>query len=117
MQEFYNKIIKNRADVVPFLYKIKAEGGSIAGYGAPAKATTLLHFLGLGADTIDFVAEDSPHKVGRYLPGSHIPIVDSSELYTRNPQYLIILAWNFAEPIMKKVYDNGYKGKVIVPFP
>lgn len=117
MQKFQSKILKNKDTVVGILVAAKCEGKSIAAYGAPAKATTLLHYYGIGADIIDFVVDDSPLKVGKYMPGNHIPIVDSSELYKRNPDYLLILAWNFAEPIIKKIKENGYRGKCIVPFP
>jgi hypothetical protein len=115
MQEFLNKIRAERAALIVVLTGIKSEGKTIAGYGAPAKATTLLSFLGV-ADMIDFIVDDSPLKQGRFMPGSHIPIVASSELYKRNPDYVFILAWNFADPIIKKLKEGGYKGQCIVPF-
>lgn len=117
MQEFQSKITSNKATLISLFADIKNDGKTIAAYGAPAKATTLLHYFGIGADVIDFVVDDSPLKEGRYMPGNHIPIVSSKELYKRNPDYLIILAWNFAEPIMQKIKASGYKGKCIVPFP
>lgn len=115
MQEFLDKIRQNRSIIITRLTQLKLEGKTIAGYGAPAKATTLLSYLGI-ADMIDFIVDDSPLKVGKYMPGNHIPILLSKELYKRNPDYLLILAWNFTEPIMKKVKYNGYNGKCIVPF-
>ena len=97
---------------------IKAEGKSIAGFGAPAKATTLMYHFGIGANDIDFIADDSPLKQGLYSPGLHIPVVSPSEIYVRKPDYLLILAWNFAKPIM----DNHRQfsrvgGQFIIPLP
>ena len=100
------------------LSEIKNEGKSVAGFGAPAKATTLMYHFGLGHDIIDFIADDSRLKQGLYSPGLHIPVVSAGEIYQREPDYLIILAWNFARPIMdnhKKFQEGG--GKFIVPLP
>lgn len=116
MQDFQNKIRRNKAGIISLFMQIKESGGSIAGYGAPAKATTLIHYFGI-ADMIDFVVDDSPLKQGRFIPGTHIPIVPSEILYKKKPDYLIVLAWNFAEPIMQKIKKGGYTGKCIVPFP
>ena len=98
--------------------KIKAEGGSIAGFGAPAKSTTLMYNYGLGSKEIDFIVDDSPLKQGLFTPGTHIPVLSPDALYERRPDYVLILAWNFAEPIMKKHYsflEGG--GCFIVPLP
>ena len=100
------------------LGSLKADGKSIAGYGAPTKAVTLLSHFQIGAETLDFVVEDNPLKYGLYLPVSHIPVVAASELYERRPDYLLILAWNFATPIMethRRFADEG--GQFIVPMP
>jgi SAM-dependent methyltransferase len=88
---------------------------TVAAYGAPAKATTFLHQFGLGRETIDFVVDDSALKQGLYLPGKQIPILPTSALYERNPHYCLILAWNFADQIMRN--NKEYKGKWIVPLP
>jgi len=97
---------------------IKADGKTIAGFGAPAKATTLMYHFGIGADEIDFIVDDSPLKQDLFSPGAHIPILASDALYERRPDYVIILAWNFAEPIMAKhsaFLESG--GRFIVPLP
>jgi hypothetical protein len=100
------------------LKDLKAHGKSIAGFGAPAKATTLMYHFGLGPDVIDFIVDDSPLKQGLFTPGHHIPVLPSAALYERNPGYVLILAWNFAGPIMKnheKFTRAG--GHFIVPLP
>lgn len=97
---------------------LKSQGKKIAGYGAPAKVTTLMHRFGLGSDTIDFIVDDSPLKQGLYTPGKHIPVLPSSAIEERKPDYLLILAWNFADPITEKC--QAFKeagGKFIVPLP
>jgi len=98
--------------------RIKAEGKTIAGFGAPAKATTLMHHFRLGPDVVDFIVDDSPLKQGLYTPGHHIPVLPAQALYERRPDYVIVLAWNFAPSIIAKhsaFRDGG--GHFIVPLP
>jgi SAM-dependent methyltransferase len=97
---------------------LKAQGHSIAGYGAATKATTLMCHFRLGHEHLDFIADDNPLKQGLFSPVSHIPVVAAAELYARRPDYLLILAWNFAEPIMtahRAYADQG--GRFILPMP
>ncbi len=100
------------------LRELKAQGKRIAAFGAPAKATTLMFHFGIGPDLIDFIVDDSPLKQGLYSPGYHIPVVPASALYEKRPDYTVVLAWNFAEPILrahKRYTDEG--GHFIVPLP
>ena len=100
------------------LASLKGAGKSIAAYGAPTKAVTLLSHFGVGAESLDFVVEDNPMKHGLYLPISHIPVLPTEELYRRKPDYVLILAWNFAESIMamhRRYADEG--GRFILPMP
>jgi len=100
------------------LADFKADGKTIAGFGAPAKATTLMYHFGIGPEKIDFIVDDSPLKQGLFSPGAHIPVLPSDALYERRPDYVLILAWNFAEPIMDKhsaFLEGG--GRFIVPLP
>jgi hypothetical protein len=100
--------------------RLRKEGSKVAGFGAPAKATTLMYQFGLDAKDLDFIIDDSPLKQGLYSPGRFVPVIDSSVLNdaARRPDYLVILAWNFAQPIIKKhqpYHQAG--GKFIVPIP
>lgn len=116
--EYSEKIQENKLKLTSMLSKLKANGKTIAAYGAPAKGNTLLNYFSIGNDILDFVVDDSPLKQNLYTPGKHIPIVSSKELYKRKPDYLLILAWNFANPIMET--HKEYKkqgGKFIVPVP
>ena len=100
------------------LESISEAGKTIAAYGAPAKATTLMYHFQLNAAQIEFIVDDSEWKQGLYSPGLHIPVVASSEIYRQRPDCLLVLAWNFADPIISKhqaFRDAG--GTFIVPLP
>jgi SAM-dependent methyltransferase len=97
---------------------LKREGKHVAAFGAPAKATTLMYQFKLDGKAVDFVIDDSPLKQGLLTPGTHIPVVPSDALYAEKPDFTVILAWNFADPIIKK--HRAYldqKGTFIVPIP
>ncbi len=116
--KFSNKIEERKKELCDLLKKIKADKKSIAGFGAPAKATTLMYEFGLNNDILDFIVDDSPLKQGLFSPGLHIPVFSSSQLETLKPDYLLILAWNFADSIIKnnqKFIESG--GKFIIPLP
>jgi len=118
LKQFAANIEQNKLELTTLLNDLKHQGKSIAGFGAPAKATTLMYHFGLGPDVVDFIVDDSPLKQGLYTPGHHISVLPSSALYERKPDFALILAWNFAEPIMKnhqKFKQSG--GQFIVPLP
>jgi len=112
------KINKLSQDLKSYLLQEKIDGSLIAGFGAPAKATTLMYQFGFDKDLISFIIDDSPLKQGLYSPGLHIPVVPSSWLYEKKPDVVVILAWNFAESIIKnhrRYLDEG--GIFIIPIP
>jgi hypothetical protein len=100
------------------LLRLKGEGCRIAGFGAPAKATTLMYHFGIGPHIIDYIVDDSPLKQGLFSPGMHVPVLPPSTIAERKPDYLLILAWNFAEQIIAKHADfREGGGRFIVPVP
>ena len=100
------------------LCEIKAAGKRIAVYGAPAKGNTLLNFCGIGRDLLDFTVDRSPHKQGRLLPGSHLPILPPEELLARMPEFTVILPWNIAREIIEQQKEYLQRGgRFIVPVP
>jgi SAM-dependent methyltransferase len=100
------------------LATVKQAGHRVAGFGAPAKATTLMYHFGIGPEQIDFIVDDSPLKQGLYTPGLHVPVLDASAIAARKPDYLLLLAWNFAAPIIARNQAfRDYGGKFIVPLP
>lgn len=100
------------------LLRLRSEGKRIAGYGAPAKATTLCHQFSLGSDILEYIIDDSPLKQGLLSPGYHVAILPASTLQQTPPDYLVILAWNFADAIIAKLTEfRAAGGQIIVPLP
>lgn len=99
------------------LLDIKRSGARIAGYGASAKGNTLLNSAGINTDFVDYIIDSTPEKIGKYSPGTGIPIKHPQELQKNPPDYLLILAWNFKEALMENARKLGFKGKFIVPIP
>lgn len=115
---FARAVERNREATRTLVGHLRAAGKTIAGYGAPAKSTTLLHYFGIGRETIDCIADDSIYKQGLYTPGTHIPVVSPRVLTERRPDYVLILAWNFADDIMKKLKPLAELGtRFIIPVP
>ena len=115
---FAGRIAENKKSLGELLRSLKNQGKLIAGYGAPAKGNTLLNYFGIGPETIEYIVDDSPWKQGLFTPGTHIPVVTSAMLSQKKPDYVLILAWNFADSIMQKLSDfKAAGGKFIVPVP
>jgi SAM-dependent methyltransferase len=115
---FATKVAEFKQEFVKLLQSLKDEGASIAAYGASAKGSTLLSYTEIGPETLDFVADRSLLKQDHYSPGGHIPIVSTEEVLKQKPDYLLLLAWNFADEIIAQ--QAGYSeqgGKFIVPLP
>ena len=112
------KINALKDQLVALLTKLKQNGKTIAGFGAPAKATTLMYHFNLGPDIVDFIADDATLKQGLFSPGLHIPVLPGQALYDKKPDYVVLLAWNFAPQIMSnhtKYLESG--GHFILPLP
>ncbi len=106
------------ADLVTQITGLKKGGAKIAAFAASAKGNTLLNACGFDTDTVDYIVDDTPEKIGRFSPGTGIPIVDRTVLAKEPPDFLVILAWNFAKEIIASTADfsaNG--GKYIIPIP
>jgi len=115
VRELERRLQRTKADLTELLVGLKREGRTIAGYGAPTKSTTLMLHFDLDKQVIDFIVDDNPLKQGFYTPGTHIPIGPASWIYERRPDYLLLLAWNFAAPIMQK--HAAFPGAFILPMP
>lgn len=117
-QGFQQKADKVKYDFLGFLLEQKKLGKKVAAYGAAAKGNTLLNYCGIRKDLISFVVDLSPHKQGRYLPASHIPVVNEQVLKAEKPDYIVILPWNIKEEIMKQLeYVRQWGGKFVVAIP
>lgn len=107
-----------QVELTELLRTLRAGGATVAAYGAAAKGATLVNSTGLGTDLIDFVADRNTHKQGKYIPGARIPILDPAVLLERQPDYLLLLAWNFKDEIMAQQAEYARRGgKFIVPVP
>ncbi len=116
--DFARRIGTLKTDAQKLLRRLKAEGRSVAGFGAPAKTTTLMYHFGIGPDIVDFIVDDSPLKQNLFTPGMHVPVLAPQAIYDRRPDYVIVLAWNFADSIMarhKAYSDAGGRFIILVP--
>jgi hypothetical protein len=110
------ELVKN--DLLAFLLEQKRANKLVAGYGAAAKGNTLLNYAGVRRDLLRFVADASPHKQGRFLPGSRIPVVPEAELRAARPDVVLLLAWNLAEELQRQLaYIAEWRGCLAVAVP
>lgn len=101
-----------------FLRELKAAGSQVAAYGAAAKGNTLINFAGISRELLPWVADRSPGKQGRYLPGSHIPVVDESRLRESKPDYVILLPWNLKQELREQLaYIREWDGRFVTALP
>ena len=112
------RVSSHGTELFDLLWSLKKAGKTIAAVSAPAKGNTLLNYCGLNSKLIDFVTEKSLRKIGRFTPGTHIPVVSDDELITARPDFALILAWNFKDEIMENLSDFRTRGgRFIVPVP
>jgi C-methyltransferase C-terminal domain/Putative zinc binding domain/Methyltransferase domain len=115
---FREKALKVKLDLLEFLIEQQRKNIRVAAYGAAAKGNTLLNFCGVKNDMIEFVVDANPHKQGKFLPASHIPVVNEQFLKDSKPDFVIILPWNLKEEITKQLhYIKDWGGKFVVPIP
>ena len=119
-ETFFNygkNVFENKLRLQEILIGLKKKNKSIAGIGAPAKGNTLLNYCDITPDILDFIAETSLLKIGKFTPGMHIQVVDEKEIFKRQPEYALLLSWNIKEILIPKLKKAGYRGKFIVPNP
>jgi hypothetical protein len=117
-ESFAEQVKQTKLALVEFLLSCARQGKTVVGYGAPGKSATLLHYCGIGKDLIEYTVDRSPHKQGRYLPGTHIPIYHPDRISETKPDYVIILPWNLKDEIMEQLqYIRDWGGKFVVPIP
>ena len=118
-QLFSEKVNETKNDLITLLKKLKAEGKSVAGYGASGRANTIIQYCGITSDLVSYMIDDAPAKIGYYTPGSHLEICPSSVLNGINPpDFVLVFAWSFIEEIINrntKYINSG--GRMIVPLP
>lgn len=115
--EFAKKIYDNKNKLISLLSKIKADGHRIVGISAPARSSTILNFCNINSENLDYIAEKSILKIGKFTPGSHIKVVDDNQLVIDQPDFALLLSWHLSDSIVAKIRDDGFKGKIILPLP
>ncbi|MFF2018100.1 methyltransferase domain-containing protein [Paenibacillus sp. NPDC058177] len=116
--DFSNRVKQVKRNLLELLLKLKNEGKTIVGYGAPAKGNTLLNYCGIGSDFVDYTVDRSPYKQGLFLPGTHIPIHSPGMIQESKPDVVLILPWNLKEEIMDQTsFIREWGGKWIIPMP
>ncbi len=117
-EAFAGQVKQTKLALLDFLVQAAREGKSVAGYGAPGKSATLLHYCGIGRDLIEYTVDRSPYKQGRFLPGTRIPIHHPDRIRETRPDYVVILPWNLKSEIMKQLqYIREWGGRFVTPIP
>lgn len=115
---FSQKALKVKIDLLKFLADAKRDGKKVAGYGAAAKGNTLLNYCGVKSDMISFVVDANPHKQNKFMPASHIPVVNEAHLKNERPDYVLVLPWNLKDEITSQLaYIKDWNAKFVIPIP
>ncbi len=118
LRTFQKDVVQSKLDLYKLLSEIKASGRRIDAIGAPSRASTLINYVGLEDGILDCVLEVSgSYKIGKYMPGTVVPVLDESKLFSDPPDYALLLSWHIAEDLMSKLRGKGFQGKFIIPLP
>ena len=118
LMKFKDKVVISKLELHSLLFNIKKSGKKIYGVGAPSRASTLINYVGIDDGIMDYVMEiKGSHKIGKYMPGTLIPVAEESKLYKDQPDYALLLSWHIAEELASKIKEKGFKGDFIVPLP
>jgi hypothetical protein len=116
--KFADRVKKARLEFMDFLISTKKSGKSIVGNSCPGRSSTLLNYYGVDPELIPYLAEQPTSlKLNKYLPGKHIPVVNNQRLIDEQPDYVVILAWHYAKPIMEQLKARGLKSDFVIPLP
>ena len=118
LADFRREVMLSKLRLHSILRDLKEKGARIAGISAPSRASTMVNYVGLDEAIIDYVCEiKGSLKIGMYMPGTLIPIVDEARLYEDQPEAAVIFSWHIAEELAPKLRANGFKGQLITPLP
>ncbi len=117
-RRFAADVMRSKLDLMGLLRDVKAGGGRIYGIGAPSRASTLIAYTGLDHELVDCVMEiRGSYKIGKYMPGTRIPVLEESALFSDQPEYALLFSWHIAAELMPKLTRKGYRGEYIIPLP
>ena len=115
--DFAGKVHENKSELLHILKKLQSEGKKVVGISAPARSCTVLNFCNIDSSLLNCITESSSLKIGKFTPGTHIPIKSDSFLNDEQPDYALLLSWHLKDSIVPKLRQNGFKGKFIIPLP
>lgn len=115
---FEERALQTKRKLLAFLKQAKWAGKRVVGYGAPAKGNTLLNYCGINPELLEYTVDRNPHKQGRFLPGTHIPIFEPERIYATKPDYILILPWNLKDEIINQLsFARSWGAQFVVPIP
>jgi len=118
LKDFRQRVIRSKTELYELLAPLKRAGARIFGIGAPSRASTLINYVGIDDGILDAVMEvSSSHKLNRYLPGTRIPVLEESLLFSEQPEFALLLSWHIAEELAVNLRKGGFKGRFITPLP
>jgi hypothetical protein len=118
MEWFRKQVVMTKLKLYSLLQSIKKSGKRVYGIGAPSRASTLINYIGIDDGIIDYVLEvKGSHKIGKYIPGTLIPIAEESLIFKNSPEYALVFSWHIAEELMAKLKQKGFRGDFIIPLP
>ena len=116
--KFRSDVVKSKLNLYKILNNIVKNKQKIYGIGAPSRASTLINYLGLTNEVLQYVCEvDGSYKIGNYMPGTNIPIISEKKLYLDQPEYALLLSWHISKELIANLKKKGFKGKFIIPLP
>ncbi len=118
LETFRRRVVQAKLELLALLRDLKGPGSRIYGIGAPSRASTLINYVGLDDNILDCVLEiPGSYKIGKYVPGTLIPVLEESRLYRDQPEYALLLSWHIADELIPKLCANGFRGRFVVPLP
>jgi len=115
---FRNRVVRSKLELYELLARLRKDGARIYGIGAPSRASTLINYVGLDDSLLDCVLEiQGSQKIGKYLPGTKIPVLEESKLYSDQPEFVLLLSWHITDELCRNLKLRGYKGEFISPLP
>jgi hypothetical protein len=115
---FQANVTASKLGLLGLLRDIRGRGERVYGVGAPSRSSTLINYVGLDEGIIDCVGEIAgSHKIGKYIPGTLIPVVDEERLFAEQPENALLFSWHIADELMPKLKARGFRGRFIVPLP
>lgn len=118
LDRFRNEVVLSKLRLLSMLRDLKEKGARVVGISAPSRASTLVNYVGLDEGLIDYVCEIAGSlKIGKYMPGTQIPVIEESRLFSDQPDCAIIFSWHIADELAPKIKANGFRGKLITPLP